>query len=67
MTAAETYLTHESELERIELWRADELQRAGYDARAAAVLAARHDVDLHLAIDLLERGCPDELALQILL
>jgi hypothetical protein len=67
MTAAETYLTLESELERIELWRAEELQRAGYDARAAMVLAGRHDVDLHLAIGLLERGCPDELALQILL
>jgi hypothetical protein len=67
MTAAQTHLSLESELERIELWRAEELQRAGYDARAAMVLAARHDIDLHLAIDLLERGCSDELALQILL
>jgi hypothetical protein len=67
MTAAETYLTLESEQERIELWRAEELERAGYDARSALELASRHDVDLHLAIDLLRRGCPGELALQILL
>jgi hypothetical protein len=30
-------------------------------------LAARHDVDLHRAVDLLHKGCSAELALQILL
>jgi hypothetical protein len=54
-------------LERIERWRAEELERAGYEPRAAGRLAVRHDVDLHLATSLLERGCPPELALKILL
>ena len=67
MTAAETHLAHDSELERIERWRVEELERAGYTARDARRIAARHDVDLHVAVDLLREGCPAEVALQILL
>jgi len=67
MNAAETRLAEDPEIERIEQWRVEELERAGYPVRAAAVLAARHDVDLHLAVDLLRRGCPAEVAVQILL
>jgi hypothetical protein len=66
MTAAETRLVFETEIERIEQWRAEELERAGYPPLAAGELAARHDVDLHLAIDLVRPGCPVEVALQIL-
>ena len=55
------------ELERVELWRLDVLERAGYDTEAAAVLAASPEVDLHHAVSLLERGCSVALALQILL
>ena len=66
MPAAELHI-RESELERIERWRADMLERAGYDADDAAELAGRHDVDLHTAIGLLENGCPAEVALRILL
>lgn len=65
MTAAEEVL--ETELERVERWRAEELLRAGYDPGAAVDLAMRPDVDLHGAIELLERGCPADLAVQILL
>jgi hypothetical protein len=57
----------ETELERVERWRADELIRAGYDPGAALDLASRLDIDLHTATDLLERGCPADLAAQILL
>jgi hypothetical protein len=57
----------ESELERVERWRAEELERAGYDRRHAAKIAARHDVDLHRAVELLKQGCPPELAADILL
>ena len=57
----------ETEAERVERWRADELMRAGYDPSAALDLACRFDVDLHTAIDLLDRGCPPDLALRILL
>ena len=67
MTAAEAGLQVDSEIERIEAWRAEELKRAGYDRRAANTVAMRHDVDLHLAVDLVRRGCSPELALSILL
>ncbi len=65
MTAAK--VETETELQRIEAWRALALERAGYPPDAAARLAARHDVDLHGAIALLEHGCTPELALRILL
>ena len=66
MAAAELQST-ETELERIERWRAEELERAGYEPAAAVLLASRMDVDLHYAIDLLRAGCQPELALRILL
>ena len=67
MSAAELELTFGSEIERIERWRHEELERAGYDAESALVLAASHDVDLHDAVELLKRGCTVDLALQSLL
>lgn len=65
VTAVEEIL--ETEQERVERWRAEELLRAGYDPGAAADLACRPDIDLHGAIELLERGCPADLAARILL
>jgi hypothetical protein len=67
MSAAELQVLHSTEMDRIEQWRHEALERAGYDPEAAIVLAASHDVDLHDAVGLLERGCTVELALQILL
>lgn len=66
MPAAELH-THETEIQRIERWRAEMLERAGYAHEAAAELAARHDVDLHAAVELVEKGCPADVALRILL
>jgi hypothetical protein len=66
MAAAELTRT-ETEQERIARWRAEELERAGFEHAAASLLASRGDVDLHYAIDLLRNGCAPELALQILL
>jgi len=57
----------ETEAERVARWRAEELERAGYDLSAVAALATAAGVDLHLAIDLLGRGCPQDIAMQILL
>jgi len=65
MTAAETEIREEVDL--VQIWRAEQLELAGYGANAAAQLASRHDVDLHGAIELLSVGCPAELALKILL
>lgn len=67
MSAAELETLYETELDRIEHWRQQALERAGYDPESAFVLAASHDVDLHQAVGLLERGCSVDLALQILL
>lgn len=67
MPAADVRVLEETEIERIERWRLTELERAGYDPAAAAELAARHDVDLHFAIELVERGCSPGVALKILL
>ena len=67
MTAAELHVVNDTELERVEHWRAEELIRAGYSPTDALALAARHDIDLHLAVGLLERGCPIDLAIDILI
>ena len=66
MPAAELdFSTDETEL--IQTWRVEALERAGYLPSEAAELAMRVDIDLHRAVDLVERGCPSGLALQILL
>jgi hypothetical protein len=67
MSAANVEVHEETEGERIERWRFEALGRAGYQPRHAAKLAASPEVDLHRAIDLLERGCDPNLALKILL
>jgi hypothetical protein len=64
MTAAETKL---DEAQVIEAWRVEALERAGYLHADAQEIAARPDIDLHVAIDLLKSGCPSQLALKILL
>jgi hypothetical protein len=47
-------------------WRYQRLRRAGLDANPAEVLSHDSDVDLHALIELVERGCPPELAARIL-
>ncbi len=56
----------ETELDRVERWRTSELMRVGFPGDDAVVLAARTDVDLHDAIELVQHGCPPELAIRIL-
>jgi len=65
--AATELQTVDTESERVERWRAEALERAGYDIASALELAARNDVDLHQAIDLVESGCSPDLAVRILL
>jgi hypothetical protein len=66
MAAAELNIV-ETESEKVERWRAEALEKVGYDVISAHELAMRPDVDLHLAIELIENGCPVPLALEILL
>ena len=54
------------ERDAVTAWRVERLLAAGYDGEASLVLALDRDVDLHLAVSLLERGCPADTALQIL-
>jgi hypothetical protein len=56
----------DSETERVTRWRAGELERAGYDPAAAVELAEHIHVDLHLAVELLQKGCSPDLAYNIL-
>lgn len=55
-----------SEPEAVEAWRLVVLLRAGYQFENAEQLAAS-PADLHAATDLLEAGCPEHVALNILL
>ena len=66
MSAATIDLHDETEAETVIRWRLAELTRAGYDWCASMHLAARRDIDLHRAADLLARGCPVDTAMRIL-
>ena len=47
-------------------WRRSQLVRSGFSQRLAAAVARDSRYDLHRLIELVERGCPPELALRIL-
>jgi hypothetical protein len=66
-TAATVETPWLSEAEAVRRWRLQELEHAGYGFYDAAVLAARADVDLRVAVALLRDGCPVGTALRILL
>ena len=66
MAATQVHIV-ETEAEKVERWRAEALEKVGYDLESAMQLAARSDVDLHRAVGLVEAGCPPELALRMLL
>jgi len=56
-----------TEAELVLRWRVDTLERAGYDSDTARAIAGARYVDLRLAVDLLNRGCPADVARRILL
>lgn len=55
-----------SEDERVFDWRLACLRAAGFDDDDSATLARERSVDLHVALDLVRRGCPPETAVRIL-
>ena len=67
MTAAQFEELEAPVVEAVLRWRFEELIRAGYDAGSAMILASHVEVDLHDATTLIERGCPPETAMQIVL
>jgi len=56
-----------TEEEQVMHWRIEELERAGYTPTDAIAMAFDATVDLHVAVDLVRRGCPHDVALRILL
>jgi hypothetical protein len=47
-------------------WRIERLLDAGYNREAAVLIGHDTSIDLHVAVELLRRGCPADAALQIL-
>jgi hypothetical protein len=56
----------EREHDGVVAWRRRQLLRSGFPRRLAAAVAYDGRYDLHRLIELVERGCPPELALRIL-
>lgn len=46
-------------------WRLERLRLAGFDGELAARIAADPMVDLHAVLELVDRGCPPDLAWRI--
>jgi hypothetical protein len=46
-------------------WRREQLVRSGFTVELASQLASDGRYDLHALIELVERGCPPELATRI--
>ena len=67
MAATKIHVRTATEQERVIGWRLEELQRAGYGATVARRLARATSVDLHIAVDLLRKGCSPQIAARILL
>jgi hypothetical protein len=60
-------LVDETERERVIRWRVEQLAKVGYSWPAAMVIAANTQIDLHTAVDLVQRGCTPDTAVRILL
>jgi hypothetical protein len=66
---AELPMAHDLELDgrpgAVAGWRMERLVAAGFDRRVAFDFAHDGRVDLHELLDLVDRGCPPELAARI--
>jgi hypothetical protein len=66
-TDVKTSIRHEQlEADEVMAWRQQQLRDAGFHDTLAAALARDCGMDLHALIELVERGCPFELAARIL-
>lgn len=59
-------LTDERTASEVRRWRREQLVASGFARQAAERLAEDERYDLHALIELVERGCPPELAERIL-
>ena len=67
MTAAQFEMLADAEADEVLRWRFSLLLRAGYEDCEAIVIASNTAIDVHVAEDLVRRGCPSGTALRILL
>ena len=63
----QVFLADETERERVIRWRVEQLAKVGFSWPAAMVIAANTHVDLHRAVELVQRGCQPDVAVRILL
>jgi hypothetical protein len=66
MASTASEVLERSERDRVVEWRLNELLAAGYQREDALELALALEVDLHLAVQLPQRGCSHEIAVRIL-
>ena len=62
----ETHTRIENDAHDVVTWRRDQLVLAGYALPLAVRLANDPAFDLHALVELVERGCPPDLAARIL-
>jgi hypothetical protein len=62
----QTKTTAVQALDQVVRWRREQLVGSGFAPALAARVAENTDYDLHALIELVERGCPPELAVRIL-
>jgi hypothetical protein len=62
----ETTTSHTFSPSPVVEWRRDRLLGAGFATELATRLAQNRAIDVHAVLDLVDRGCPAELAARIL-
>jgi hypothetical protein len=62
----QTKTTADAALDDVARWRREQLTACGFALPLAAEIAHDPRYDLHALIELVERGCPPELAIRIL-
>ena len=61
-----TTIDNRQETDEVVSWRCAQLAQAGFGSAVAERVARDPRFDLHALIELVERGCPPELAVRIL-
>jgi hypothetical protein len=62
----QTKATADPAVDEVVVWRRDQLESSGFPPALAATIASDPRRDVHGLIELVERGCPPELAARIL-
>jgi hypothetical protein len=66
MPARKPTISDSAQLDPLHVWRFERLLAAGLPAELASSVSADPGYDLHALLELVDRGCPPELAPRIL-